>query len=297
MLKIDPSTTPTADMHQYLLGAVSPRPIAFASTIDENGVANLAPYSFFNCFSSNPPTLVFSSNRKVSDNTTKDTLHNVEKNKEVVVCAVNYSIVRQMTIASVSFPSEVSEFEKSGLTPVKADLVKPYLVKESPVNMECRVTDIISLGDKGGAGNLIICEVLRMHIDEAILDEEQKIDPHKIDLMGRMGRAFYTRASGDSIHKIFQPVVPVTIGFDQLPDNVKTSKILTGNNLGQLAGMKTAPIESEVLALKTENKEVQEILKQENPIENLQLLAKKILDEGDEKRDFAAKLLWLVNFI
>lgn len=297
MLKIDPSTTPTADMHQYLLGAVSPRPIAFASTIDENGVANLAPYSFFNCFSSNPPTLVFSSNRKVSDNTTKDTLHNVEKNKEVVICAVNYSIVRQMTIASVSFPSEVSEFEKSGLTPVKADLVKPYLVKESPVNMECRVTDIISLGDKGGAGNLIICEVLRMHIDEAILDEEQKIDPHKIDLMGRMGRAFYTRASGDSIHKIFQPVVPVTIGFDQLPDNVKTSKILTGNNLGQLAGMKTAPIESEVLALKTENKEVQEILKQENPIENLQLLAKKILDEGDEKRDFAAKLLWLVNFI
>ena len=297
MLKIDPSTTSTADLHQYLLGAVASRPIAFVSTIDENGVANLAPYSFFNCFSSNPPTLVFSSNRKVADNTTKDTLHNVETNKEVVICMVNYNIVRQMTVASVSFPSEVSEFEKSGLTPMKADLVKPYLVKESPVNMECRVTDIISLGDQGGAGNLIICEVLRMHIDESILDEQQRIDPHKIDLMGRMGRAFYARASGDAVHKIFQSVDPITIGFDGLPASVRASNILTGNNLGQLAGMVNAPTKTEVLALKTANMQVQDILKTDEPLLNLHLLAKKILDEGDKERDFAAKLLWLGDFI
>lgn len=297
MLIIDPKSTPTPDLHQYLLGSVAPRPIAFASTIDENGVANLAPYSFFNCFSSNPPTLVFSSNRRVAGNTTKDTLHNVEKNKEVVICVVNHAIVRQMTVASVTFPSEVSEFAKAGLTPVKADLVKPFLVKESPVNMECRVTEIISLGDQGGAGNLIVCEVLRMHINENVLDENQKIDPQKIDLMGRMGRAFYVRASGDAVHKIFQPVVPATIGFDELPDSVRTSSVLTGNNLGQLAGMKTAPTEADILALKEENVHIQDILKSDEPLQNLHHFAKKILDEDDSQRDFAAKVLWLGDFI
>lgn len=297
MLIIDPKSTSTPDLHQYLLGSVAPRPIAFASTIDENGVANLAPYSFFNCFSSNPPTLVFSSNRRVAGNTTKDTLHNVEKNKEVVICVVNYEIVRQMTVASVTFPSDVSEFEKSGLTPVKADLVKPFLVKESPVNMECRVKDIISLGNEGGAGNLIICEVLRMHIDEKVLDEEQKIDPQKIDLMGRMGRAFYTRASGDSIHKIFQPVVPATIGFDKLPESVRKSSVLTGNNLGQLAGMKIAPNKEDILALKEENAHIQDILNAPEPLLSLHIFAKKILDEGDKEREFAAKVLWLGDFL
>ncbi|MFT4758909.1 MAG: flavin reductase (DIM6/NTAB) family NADH-FMN oxidoreductase RutF [Paraglaciecola sp.] len=297
MLIIDPKSTPTSDLHQYLLGSVAPRPIAFASTIDDNGVANLAPYSFFNCFSSNPPTLVFSSNRRVAGNTTKDTLHNIEKNKEVVICVVNHAIVRQMTIASVTFPSKVSEFAKSGLTPMKADLVKPFLVKESPVNMECRVTDIISLGDQGGAGNLIICEVLRMHIDEKVLDEDKKIDPQKIDLMGRMGRAFYVRASGDAVQKIFQPVVPVTIGFDELPESVRTSSVLTGNNLGQLAGMNAAPSEKDVLALKEENVHIQDLLKSDEPLQNLHHFAKKILDEGDSERDFAAKVLWIGNFI
>jgi len=297
MLIIDPKSTSTADLHQYLLGSVAPRPIAFASTIDENGVANLAPYSFFNCFSSNPPTLVFSSNRRVAGNTTKDTLHNVEKNKEVVISVVNYEIVRQMAVASVTFPSDVSEFEKTGLTPVKADLVKPFLVKESPVNMECRVKEIISLGNEGGAGNLIICEVLRMHINENVLDDEQKIDPHKIDLMGRMGRAFYTRASGDSIYKIFQPVVPATIGFDNLPESVRTSVVLTGNNLGQLAGMKTAPAETDILALKKQNIHIQEILNAPERLLNLHIFAKKLLDEGDKERELAAKALWLVDFL
>jgi len=290
---INPSETKTADLHQYLLGTVAPRPIAFVSTIDENGVANLAPYSFYNSFSSNPPTVIFSSNRTVANNTTKDTLHNVELNKEVVIAAVSYNIVRQMAVASVSFPSTISEFEKSGLTPIKADLVKPFLVKESPVNMECRVKKIIPLGDKGGAGNLVICEVLRMHINDAILDEDKKIDPHKIDLMGRMGRAFYVRASGDAVSKIFQPVPVLTIGFDGLPTNVQASKILTGNNLGQLAGMKNPPSEAGILALKENNLQVKEILESKNVVEKLHIWAKKILDKGDENREMAANLLWL----
>jgi hypothetical protein len=159
------------------------------------------------------------------------------------------------------------------------------------------VTDIISLGDQGGAGNLIICEVLRMHIDEKVLDEDKKIDPQKIDLMGRMGRAFYVRASGDAVQKIFQPVVPVTIGFDELPESVRTSSVLTGNNLGQLAGMNAAPSEKDVLALKEENVHIQDLLKSDEPLQNLHHFAKKILDEGDSERDFAAKVLWIGNFI
>jgi len=199
---VDPEKTSTKDFHQFLLGAVAPRPIAFASTVDENGNPNLAPYSFFNAFSSNPPVLVFSSNRRVSDNTTKDTLHNIEKTKEVVINVVSHSIVRQMAVSSISFPTEDSEFDKTGLTPIASDLVKPFRVKESPVQMECKVSEIIPLGEHGGAGHLIICNVVRMHVDENVLDDNNRIDPHKIDLMGRMGRAYYVRASGPAIHTI-----------------------------------------------------------------------------------------------
>ena len=297
MLVIDPKTTPTPDLHQYLLGSVAPRPIAFASTISKEGIANLAPYSFFNCFSSNPPTLVFSSNRRVAGNTTKDTLHNIEENMEVVIAVVNHAIVRQMALASVNFPSDVSEFDKVGLTPVNADLVKPFLVKESPVNMECRVKDIIRLGDQGGAGNLMVCEVIRMHIDENVLDEEQKIDPYKIDLMGRMGRAFYVRANGEAIHKIYQAVPTITIGFDALPESVKSSSVLTGNNLGQLAGLIKAPTAAAARALAMENAEVASILESTNPLQGLHLLAKKLLDEGDHNRALAARIVWLGDFL
>ena len=239
MLIVDPKETPTRDMHQFLLGSVAPRPIAFVSTIDENGQPNLAPYSFFNSFSSNPPILVFSSNRRVVDNTTKDTLANVIATREVVVNVVNYAIVRQMAVASVQFDTGVSEFEKTGLTPIPSDLVAPYRVKESPVHMECKVKDVQPLGEHGGAGHLIICEVVRMHIDESIIDDRNRIDPHKIDLMGRMGRAYYVRASGEAVHTIVQAVTELTIGYDQLPDSIKNSKVLTGNNIGQLAGIPT----------------------------------------------------------
>jgi len=283
MLTIDPKNTPTKDLHQFLLGCVAPRPIAFASTIDEDGNPNLAPYSFFNCFSSNPPILVFSSNRRVTDNTTKDTLHNIRKTGEVVINVVNYSIVRQMAVASISFASEVSEFEKSGLTPIPSDLVKPFRVKESPAQMECRVKDIITLGEHGGAGHLIICDVLKMHIDENVIDENNRIDPHKIDLMGRMGRAYYVRASGAAVHTIVQSVVEIGIGFDQLPESIRTSSVLTGNNLGQLAGITKLPSKEEVLKLVKHDEKIKEILEKDDSLVQLHEYAKKLLDEKDDK--------------
>lgn len=284
MLSINPKQVSTGELHQHLLGAVAPRPICFASTISKDGQPNLAPYSFFNAFSSNPPTLVFSSNRRVKDNTTKDTLHNVIEQGEVVINVVSYSIVHQMAATSIDFPTNVSEFTKAGLTPIPSDIVKPFRVKESPVQMECKVKNIISLGEHGGAGNLIICEVVRMHIDENILDEEGKIDPQKIDLMGRMGRAFYCRAKGDNIMKIFQPVNEIGIGVDSLPETVRLSKILTGNDLGRLGRLTQTPTIQEI----NERKATKEIIalqhiKGEPRIEILHQIAKKLIAENKVK--------------
>ncbi|MCZ2102013.1 MAG: flavin reductase family protein [Chitinophagales bacterium] len=244
--KIVPGTLPTKDLHQYLVGAVAPRPIAFVSTLDEDGVPNLAPYSFFNTFSSNPPIMVFSSNRKVSDNTTKDTLHNVRVSGECVINVVTYPIVRQTALASVEFLRSVNEFEKIGLTPEPAETVKPARVKESPVNFECKVKEIIELGDQGGAGHLIICEVQLITVSEEVIDGN-RIDPHKLDLMGRMGRAYYVRASGDAIMEIYQPFIATPIGFDRLPEKIKNSKILTGNELGYLAALNGYPSKEDVV--------------------------------------------------
>ena len=238
--RIDPKETPTKDLHQYILGSIAPRPIAFVSSVNEDGVQNLAPYSFFNAFSSNPPIAVFSSNRKVADNTTKDTLHNAEIQKELVINMVSHNIVRQMAISSVSYPTEVSEFEKSGLTAIPSELVNAPRVAESPVNMECRVKEIITLGDKGGAGHLIICEILMIHIDENVLDGN-RIDPHKIDLMGRMGRTYYVRASGDAISSIYQSVADIPIGYDGLPEEIRKSDVLSANDIATLAGLREMP--------------------------------------------------------
>ncbi len=292
---IDPAATPRFDFHQFIVGAIAPRPIAFVSTLDKEGRPNLAPYSFFNAFSSNPPILVFSSNRRVADNTTKDTLANVRETGEVVINAVTYPIVRQMAVASVQYPKGVSEFEKSGLTPLPSDLVKPYRVKESPIQMECRVKDVITLGDKGGAGHLVICEMLRMHIDEAVIDERGRIDPHKLDLMGRLGRAYYVRASGSAIYTIAQAVEKMAIGYDQLPGGIKNSCVFTGNNLGQLAGLTESPRKEEYLALRETDERVREILASAHPKEALQRYAKEILDENDQQRTLAAKIAWLAE--
>jgi flavin reductase (DIM6/NTAB) family NADH-FMN oxidoreductase RutF len=296
MLTIDPQNTPTKDLHQFLLGCVAPRPIAFASTIDEDGNPNLAPYSFFNCFSSNPPILVFSSNRRVADNTTKDTLYNIQKTKEVVINVVNYSIVRQMAVASISFPKGTSEFEKSGLTPIPSDLVKPFRVRESPAQMECRVKDIIPLGDQGGAGHLIICDVLRLHIAKEVIDDRNRIDPHKIDLMGRMGRAYYVRASGAAIHTIVQSVVEIGVGFDQLPESIRTSSVLTGNNLGQLATVTELPSKEAILQIVEQDEKVKEIVENQNSRTQLHEYAKKLLDERDD-RTYAIKIALLPDYL
>jgi len=280
MQSLDPKALKTAELHQLLLGMVAPRPIAFASTLDEHGRANLAPYSFFNCFSSNPPIVVFSSNRRVAGNTTKDTLHNVKTTGEVVINAVSYDIVRQMALASVEFPLEESEFEQTGLTPVPSDVVKPFRVKESPAQLECRVKQIIPLGEEGGAGHLIISEVVRVHIREDVLDEK-----------GRMGRAFYTRASGEAIYRIYQPVKPLPIGYLQLPESVRESRVLTGNDLGRLAGILEAPSSEAVQALRREDERVQEALAQQNPLEALHKYAQ--IELAKDNADLAARIAWL----
>lgn len=294
MRSIDPKAIPTAELHQILVSAVAPRPIAFASTISESGEPNIAPYSFFNVFSSNPPTMVFSSNRRVSDGTTKDTLSNVEHNMEVVINVVPHSLVRQMTVASIQYPTGVSEFEKSGLTPIPSDIVQPFRIKESPVQFECKASQIIPLGEEGGAGHLIICEVVKIHLNEDILDEEGKINPHKIDLMGRLGRAFYVRASGEAVYKFYQPVTRLGIGYDQLPESIRQSDIFTGNNLGQLASLPHPPSKESIEHIKRQ-KEIEEILRGEQPIEALHQYAQKEL--AKENLELAAQLAWLGEYL
>jgi len=246
MLKIKPGEIKTALFHSYLLASIAPRPIAFASTVDKNGVRNLAPFSFFNAFGSKPPILVFSPARRVRDNTIKHTLENIQETGEVVINAVNFDMVQQMSLASTEYPKGIDEFIKSGLTPIASELVKPFRVKESPVQMECKVLEVKPMGTEGGAANLIICEVLLLHINEGILNSENKIDPHKIDLVARMGDNFYCRASGSSIFEVTKPLTEQGIGVDQIPERIRLSKILTGNNLGQLGNCKTLPSKKEV---------------------------------------------------
>ncbi|RYD59356.1 MAG: flavin reductase family protein [Sphingobacteriales bacterium] len=246
-MRIVPGEIKTAQLHAFMLGAVAPRPICFASTIDADGTANLAPFSFFNAFGSKPPILVFSPARRVRDNTTKHTLENVYANKEVVINVVSYDMVQQMNLSSCEFPREVSEFSKAGFTPIASDTVKPFRVKESPVAMECKVLQVIETGTEGGAGNLIICEIVCMHIDDRVLTDDGKIDPHKIDLVARMGGDFYCRASGDAVFEVAKPNTQLGVGIDALPGHIRDSKVLTGNNLGILGNSTSIPLVSDIL--------------------------------------------------
>jgi flavin reductase (DIM6/NTAB) family NADH-FMN oxidoreductase RutF len=283
MLTIIPSETKTSILHQYLLGAVAPRPIAFASTIDKDGNCNLSPFSFFNVFSANPPIAIFSPARKGKDNTTKHTFENVKEVKEVVINMVNFNMVQQMSLASTEYPKGINEFEKAGFTPVPSDLIKPFRVKESPVQMECIVKEVVELGTSGGAGNLVICEIIKIHIDESILDENNMIDTKKIDLVARMGGSFYCRASGNALFEIEKPLTTLGMGIDQIPLNIRKSKILTGNNLGQLGNVENLPDETEVNEFKLmelsdvflQNQEQPEVLEQE-----LHKIAHDFLAEG-----------------
>ncbi len=291
MLSIDPTQIATKDLHQYILAAVAPRPIAFASTISADGVPNLAPYSFFNAFSSNPPILIFSSNRRVANNTTKDTLKNVEDTGEVVINVVSHNISRQMALTSIEYGPEVNEFIKAGFTALPSERVRPFRVAESPVQMECVVDQILPLGEGGGAGNLIFCKIVMMHIAENILTETGRIDPHKIDLMGRMGRFYYARASGDAVEEIVQEVTRIGIGFDGLPPGIRHSKVLTGNDLAHLASLPSLPSHEEALALVGEDERAQKAIAGPDSSTELQRYAKEVLGQNDVLRGAALAVL------
>ncbi len=246
MISIDPKEIPTPKLHGYLLGAVAPRPIAFASTIDQDGHHNLAPFSFFNVFSANPPIMIFSPARSGRTNTTKDTYNNVKEVPEVVINIVNYDMVHQMSLASSPYAADVNEFEKAGFTPVPSETIAPMRVKESPVQFECKVNEVIELGQEGGAGNLVVCEVQRIHIQENLIGEDGKIDQQKIDLVSRMGGNWYCRADQNSMFEITKPITTCGIGIDQIPSDIRNSSILTGNDLGQLGNIETLPNETDV---------------------------------------------------
>ena len=259
MLTIDPKEIAPAKLQAYLQTAVAPRPIAFASTIDSNGNPNLSPFSFFNVFSSNPPILIFSPARRVRDNTTKHTLINAQDTKEVVINVVNYDIVQQMSLSSTEYPDGVNEFEKAGFTMLKSELVKPFRVAESPVQFECKINEIIALGDQGGAGNLVICEVLKIHIHEAVLDESGMIDQRKIDLVARMGGNWYSR-SNEGMFEVEKPLTTLGIGVDMIPDFIKKSSFFDGNDLGKLGNIENIPTEEEISIFVKENFEVKAVL-------------------------------------
>lgn len=243
---IDPKEHPVSKVHGYLLGAVVPRPIAFASTIDRHGNVNLSPFSFFNCFGANPPIVIFSPARRGRDNTTKHSFENVQEVPEVVINMVSYAMVQQTSLASTEYPKGVNEFIKAGFTEVPSIKVKPPRVGESPVSLECRVLQVIPTGEQGGAGILVICEVILMHIKDDILDDEGKIDPFKLDAVARMGGDWYCRATGDALFKVPKPLQKLGIGIDQLPIEIRTSTVLTGNDLGMLANVEQVPDASSI---------------------------------------------------
>jgi flavin reductase (DIM6/NTAB) family NADH-FMN oxidoreductase RutF len=231
----------TAERQYYLQHVIAPRPICFASTIDKSGKVNLSPFSFFNLFSSNPPIVIFSPARRVRDNTTKHTLENVMEVPEVVINIVTYDMVHQVSLSSCEFPKGENEFVWAGFTPAPATIVRPPMVKESKVKMECKVIEIKPLGTEGGAGNLVICEVLRMHIDDSLLDENKKIDQRKINHVARMGGDWYCKVDETNLFIVPKPNTELGIGVDALPEPILNSKVLTGNNLGQLANVNAMP--------------------------------------------------------
>lgn len=242
MLTVIPSEIPVPQLHQYLLGAVGPRPICFASTIDAEGKPNLAPFSFFNVFSAKPPILVFAPNNSGRDGSPKHTWLNVQEVPEVVVNIVDYHMVQQMNVTAAPWERGVSEFTQAGFTALPSDLVKPMRVAESPVQMECKVIQTIVLGEGGGAGNLVIAEVVKMHISEEVLNDEGKIDPRKMDLVARMGGPWYCHATEANMFQLPQPMHAI-IGYEKLPDAVKNSRVLTANEVGMMASLAEMPHE------------------------------------------------------
>lgn len=294
MKHIDPGNYPLKDFHQIILGAVAPRPIALASTVDEKGNRNLSPFSFFNAFGINPPTLIFSPSRRGRDNTTKDTYENLKEVPEVVINAVTFEMVQQVNLASSEYAKGVDEFVKSGLTPVASDLVKPFRVRESPVQFECSVLQIIETSQKPGAGNLVICEILRVHLNETIMDDSGRIDPEKINLVGRLGGDYYCTTSGVSKFIVAKPLANPGMGIDMLPEKIRFSEFLTGNELGQLGNLPAMPEEKEILDFSA-RPEMKLIFQSTNDkhqrILALYSHAKRLLSEGNAKDALKALLL------
>lgn len=283
---IDPKGVPVGEFHSFMLGAIAPRPIAFASTIDKAGNVNLSPFSFFNVFGSNPPILIFSPSRRVRDNTVKHSLENIQEVGEVVINMVNYNMVQQMSLASTEYAKGVNEFIKSGLTPVASEKIKPPRVGESVAAFECKVKQIIPTGSEGGAGNLVICEVVLMHVKESILDKDGKIDPFKLDAVARMGGDWYARAQGKALFTVPKPLRNKGMGIDQLSEEIRNSHIFSGNDLGMLGNTEKLPNPEEVAAFARQH-HIQELLQQfnseepERNREHQQQLAKAYLKEGD----------------
>ena len=277
MKSIDPKEITPVQVQAYLQGAIGPRPIAFASTLDEDGNANLSPFSFFNIFSSNPPIVVFSPSRRVRNNTIKHTLENVHATKEVVINIVNHAMVQQQSLASTEYGDGVDEFVKSGFTKLASENVKPWRVAESPVQLECKVNDIIALGDQGGAGNLVICEVVKFHISEDILNENGTIDQHKIDLVARMGGNWYTRAI-DGMFEVEKPLTTLGLGVDTLPKDAVKSGVFSGNDLGILGNIEQLPTVEEIKDFVSNSSKMQEWLQAENHLE-IYHFAKQLIAE------------------
>lgn len=248
MKTINPKEISTPQLHSYLLGSIAPRPIAFASTMDRDGNVNLSPFSFFNIFGSNPPILVFSPARRVRDNSTKHSLDNVREVPEVVINIVNYEMVEQMSLASTEYERGVNEFVKSGLTEQSSIMVKPPRIKEAPAAFECKVLEVIPFGEEGGAANLVVCEVLLAHFKEEIFGENGQIDPFKLDAVARMGGDWYCRANGAALFEIAKPIRNKGIGVDNIPEEIKNSIVLTGNNLGRLGNIEKLPSKDEIEA-------------------------------------------------
>jgi flavin reductase (DIM6/NTAB) family NADH-FMN oxidoreductase RutF len=300
MKSFDLNDLPGKEAHGHLLAAVGPRPIAVASTIDNEGNPNLSPFSYFNVFSTKPPVLIFSPARRVRDNTTKDTLHNADANREVVINVVNYNIVQQMSLASTEYETGVNEFVKAGLTPIESELVAPFRVKESPVQFECKVMDIIALGNEGGAGNLIMCEVVRMHVDEDMFNEQGITDSTKLDLVARMGGDWYCRATGDALFEVTKPILTKGIGVDQIPPRIRTSMFLDGNDLGKLGNIERLPNQQELEEF-AENYRIKEIFESSSDgmeaREALHQYAKELLDKNKVIKAWKALLCDKLNRI
>lgn len=274
-----PSDLSVAQLHGYLLGAIGPRPIAFASTIDASGQPNLAPFSFFNVFSANPPVLIFSPSRRVRNNTSKHTLENVLSTREVVINIVNYDIVQQMSLTSTEYDEGENEFIKSGLTMLRSDLVRPFRVAESPVQFECKVTKVEPLGSEGGAGNLVFSEVLKIHIRESILDAQGAIDQYKIDQVARMGGNWYSRAN-KGLFEVPKPLTSKGIGVDSIPEPIRTSSVLTGNDLGMLGNVEKLPDQDEIDDFLKDHNEIRNLMST-NDVEILHAKAKEFLNRND----------------